>query len=178
MSNLGENHHERSAPKWIFGVLKWFCPDHLYEEIEGDLIQRFNRDLLSGQHRARRRLIWLAWICAFISLLGLVGLSAFSANQRTKEIGVRKVLGAGFSDIIVLLSQEVLLLAVLAAVLVFPVSHWLVQQWVQNFAYRAPVNYSNYLLIIVSALISVCLVVLLQSFRTARANPIDSLKHE
>ena len=91
---------------------------------------------------------------------------------------MRKVLGAGFPDIIALLSREVFMVVALAAVLVLPVSHWLVQRWTQNFAYRAPVNYSIYLVIVISAFISVSLVVLLQSFRTALANPTDSLKHE
>ncbi len=120
----------------------------------------------------------LSYVCVFISLLGLLGLSAFAAVQRTKEIGIRKVLGADIPGILLLLSKDILLLVVIAALIVAPVSWYAMDQWLDGFAYRAPVNY---LLMISIALVSmtfVFIVTALQSWRSAVANPVDSLKYE
>jgi putative ABC transport system permease protein len=120
----------------------------------------------------------LSYICIFISLLGLLGLTAFAATQRTKEIGVRKVLGANIPSIIFLLSRNVLLLVILSAIFVAPVSWWVVTGWTENFAYKNPLNYLIYFLVTISAIGFVFLTVLFQSFKTARANPVDSLRYE
>lgn len=120
----------------------------------------------------------LMYICLFISLLGLLGLSAFTAIQRTKEIGIRKVLGANIPDIIYLLSSDTLFLVILSAVIIAPFSYWVINRWLDNFAYRAELNYKLYLVITIAALGFVFLTILLQSLKTARANPVDSLKYE
>jgi putative ABC transport system permease protein len=156
---------------------KWshFDPGHPFEYFFLD--QRFNEqykeDLLQN-----KLFSILSCMCIFISLLGLVGLSAFTAAQRTKEIGVRKVLGANISDVIFLLCKDVLLLVVLSAILVAPVSYWLIDQWMENFAYQAHLNYLLYLMVTVMALGIVFLTILFQSFKTACSNPVDALKYE
>jgi putative ABC transport system permease protein len=143
----------------------FFLDQRFNEQYKEDVIQNKLLTLLSG-------------ICIFISLLGLVGLSAFTATQRTKEIGVKKVLGAGIPDIIFLLSKDVLVLVVLSSLLVMPLSYWVTTRWLENFAYRADLNYLLYLFITLVAGGIVFLVILLQSIRTANTNPVDTLKYE
>lgn len=125
-----------------------------------------------------RLLSILSYICIFISLLGLLGLSAFTAVQRTKEIGVRKVLGASVPGILLLLSKDILVLVLLAAVIAIPVSWFVIGEWLKAFAYRAPVNYLLFAFAVVASLLFVLLVTAFQSLKTAAANPVDSLKDE
>ena len=120
----------------------------------------------------------LSYICIFISLLGLVGLSAFTATQRTKEIGVRKILGATIPNIIILLARDSLILVMLSAVLVAPFSYWVIVRWLENFAYQEELNYFLYIIITGFALGFVFLVTFFQSFKTAHSNPVDSLRCE
>jgi putative ABC transport system permease protein len=108
----------------------------------------------------------------------LLGLSAFSATQRTKEIGVRKVLGATVSNIIYMLSKDVLLLVVVASVLVIPVSYWVIDGWMSNFAYRTELNYLFFVFVTMMALGFVFLTVAFHSLKTARTNPSESLRTE
>jgi putative ABC transport system permease protein len=141
------------------------------------LDQRFNEQYKADETQIKL-LNLLAYICIFISLLGFLGLSAFSASQRTKEIGVRKVLGANIPDIIFLLSKEVIQLVILAALFVAPLSYWFISQWTENFAYKTEFNYFLFVVVTLSALMFVILTVTLQSLRVARLNPVKSLKHE
>jgi len=156
---------------------KWsrYDTNHSFEYFFLD--QRFDEQYKEDTTQ-NKLLSLLSYICIFISLLGLVGLSAFSAAQRTKEIGVRKVLGASVPDIIVLLSKDILILVILSSLLVAPLSWWVITEWLESFAYRAHLNYLLYLLITILAAGFVFLVILLQSFKTANSNPVDSLKYE
>jgi putative ABC transport system permease protein len=108
----------------------------------------------------------------------LIGLSAFNATQRTKEIGVRKVLGANVPDIILLLSRNSLGLVVLSSLLMAPASWWAVSAWLETFVYRAPIDYSVYLIVTLFALGFVGITISFQSLKTALANPVKSLKYE
>jgi len=120
----------------------------------------------------------LSYVCVFVSLLGLLGLSAFAAVQRTKEIGIRKVLGADITGILLLLSKDILLLVIIAVLIVAPVSWYVMNQWLDGFAYRAPLNYMLLLVIVFTSMTFVFVITALQSWRTAVANPVDSLKYE
>lgn len=120
----------------------------------------------------------LSVICIFISLLGLLGLSAFSATQRTKEIGIRKVHGAAVSQIIYLLYKDVMILVLIAAVAVIPVSLYMIDDWMGNFAYKTNLNYLTFGVVAVLALAISFFTVAFHSLRTARTNPVESLKYE
>ncbi len=141
------------------------------------LDQRFNEQYKADVVQ-NKLLNILSYICIFISLLGVFGLSAFSATERTKEIGVRKVLGAKVFDLIFLLSKEALTLVMLSSVFVPPISYLAINQWLENFAYRADLNYFVYLMVILAALCLVFLTVTLQSLRAANSNPVESLRYE
>jgi putative ABC transport system permease protein len=117
-------------------------------------------------------------ICVFVSLLGLVGLSAFAAVQRTKEIGIRKVMGANLIHIILLLSKDVALMVIIAAAVVAPLSRWAASKWLESFAYQIEVDYWIFIPVLIISLALVFGIVLLQSLRTVRANPVDSLRQE
>jgi putative ABC transport system permease protein len=154
---------------------KRFDPGHPFEY--SFLDQRFYQQYKEDEIQ-KTLLSWLSYLCIFISLLGLIGLSAFTATQRTKEIGVRKVLGANIPDIMILLARKVLFLVVLAAILVMPASSWVMTRWMENFAYRMELKYHNFFVITVAAVSFVFLTVMVQSLKTARSNPVDSLKYE
>ena len=117
-------------------------------------------------------------LAIFVACLGLFGLSAFSALQRTKEIGVRKVLGASVANIMLLLSKEFIILIAIANVLAWPVTYLIMNDWLQGFAYRMDIPLWLFLisglLVIVIALITVSY----RTFVTARANPVNALKYE
>jgi putative ABC transport system permease protein len=156
---------------------KWarIDPDHPYEAFFLD--ERFNEQYRADEIQ-HKLLSGLSAICIFISLLGLLGLSAFTATQRTKEIGIRKVHGAGIPHIIFLLYRDVMYLIIIAAVLIVPLSWYLISGWLENFAYRAPVNYVLFVLVAVMALVFGFLTVAFHSLKTARTNPVESLKYE
>jgi putative ABC transport system permease protein len=113
-----------------------------------------------------------------ISCLGLFGLAAFSAEQRNKEIGVRKVLGASVASIVQLLSKDFIKLVIVAMVIAFPMAGWVMSKWLQNYVYRIDISWWMFALagcIAVSiALITVCF----QALKAAMANPVKSLKME
>jgi putative ABC transport system permease protein len=117
-------------------------------------------------------------LAIFIACLGLLGLASFMAEQRTKEIGIRKVLGATVPNIILLMSREFVFLVAISNVLAWPLAYYLMNKWLENYAYHAAINV---LFFFVSALIALAIALLTvsyQAFRAASANPIDSLRYE
>jgi putative ABC transport system permease protein len=118
------------------------------------------------------------FIAICISCLGLFGLAAFSAEQRNKEIGIRKVLGASVSGIIHLLSKDFLLLVVIAFIIATPVSWWAMNKWLEGFAYRTPVSWWMFGIAGFVTLVIALLTVSSQAIRAAVMNPVKSLRSE
>lgn len=156
---------------------KWasYDPNHPYEYFFLD--QRFDEQYKADETQYKL-LSNLSYICIFISLLGLLGLSAFTAGQRTKEIGIRKVHGASIPRIIYLLYKDIMYLVIIAAAIVAAPAYYVVNEWLDNFAYQTTLNYSAYFLVAFMALIFAFLTVAFHSLKTARTNPVDSLKYE
>jgi putative ABC transport system permease protein len=119
-----------------------------------------------------------AGLAIFIACLGLLALASFMAEKRTKEIGIRKVLGASVSEIIVLLSREFAKWVAIAALVAWPLAYYAMHRWLQGFAYRAGISIGLFLLSSLSALMIAILTVSFQAIRAARANPVDSLRYE
>jgi hypothetical protein len=119
-----------------------------------------------------------ALLAIIISCLGLFGLSAFAAERRTKEIGIRKVLGASVTHIVSLLSREFLKLVLIALTFSTPLAWYVMKQWLQNFTYRVEVAWWMYVLVGLLALLVAQLTVSFQSIRAALANPVDALRSE
>jgi putative ABC transport system permease protein len=117
-------------------------------------------------------------LAIFISCMGLFGLSALSVSQRTKEIGIRKVLGASFNNISYLLFKDYIRLLIVAFVLATPVAYFLMQEWLQNFAYRVDISWWIF---IAGGMVTFMVAVITmgwQAMRAASTNPVDSLRYE
>ena len=117
-------------------------------------------------------------LAVLIACLGLFGLAAFSAEQRTKEIGIRKVFGATVAGIMVLLSKDFARLVLVAIVLAAPLAFLAMNRWLETFAYRTELSWEIFLAAGLAALLVALSTVSYQAIRAARANPIDSLRHE
>jgi len=117
-------------------------------------------------------------VAILISCLGLFGLAAFSAEQRKKEIGVRKVLGASVSGITRLLSTEFLRLVGIALLVSIPVSWWVMREWLRGFAYRTPIQWWMFALSGAAAIVIAGITVGFHTIRAARGNPVSALRSE
>ena len=117
-------------------------------------------------------------IAIFICCMGLFGLAAFTANQRTREIGIRKVLGASVPHLVSLLSREFIVLVLLATLIAAPIAGWGIHQWLQDFAYRTTMPWWIYVVGGFAAIVIALLTVGFQTIRAASANPVNSLKAE
>ena len=142
----------------------------------------FIEDELQEQYAADRRLFSIingfTGLAILISCLGLLGLAMFTAERRTKEIGIRKVLGASIFDITTLISAEFLKLVVIAMLIATPLAWWAMAQWLKDFAYRVEIQWWMFVLAGLAALIAALATVGFQSVRAAMVNPVKSLKTE
>lgn len=119
-----------------------------------------------------------AALAIFISCLGLFGLAAYTAERRTKEIGIRKVLGASSAGIAGLLSKEFLRLVFVSAFIAFPFAWWAMNKWLQSFAYRITISWWVFLIAGAAAVFIALLTISIQSVKAARLNPVRSLRAE
>lgn len=117
-----------------------------------------------------------ALLAIFISSLGLFGLAAYSAERRTKEIGIRKVLGASVSGLAGMLSREFIQLSVLSCLIGFPVAQWIMHNWLQNYEYRTVIHWWVFALAGAAAVTVALMTVSFQAIKAAIANPVKSLK--
>ncbi len=121
---------------------------------------------------------YFTFIAILISCLGLFGLASFNVEQRIKEIGIRKVLGATVSSVVVLLSKDFLKLVTIAVVIASPLAWYAMNRWLQNFAYQTHIGWSVFVLTTLAALFIALLTVSFQSVKAALMNPVDSLQSE
>ena len=119
-----------------------------------------------------------ALLAVFISCLGLFGLTAIIIENRTREIGIRKVLGASVGSIVSLMSKDFLRLVLLAACIATPVAWWLMNRWLQNYAYRTAISTWIFGLAAAVAFIIALVTISLQAIKAAVANPVKSLRTE
>ena len=121
---------------------------------------------------------WVAFAAVFIACLGLFGLATYSAEQRVKEIGVRKVLGATMVNLVSLLSKDFILLVLIANVIAFPIAWWATNRWLQEYAYHIDIGWWVFVLAAVMATAIALLTVSYQAIRAAMSNPVQSLRSE
>jgi putative ABC transport system permease protein len=119
-----------------------------------------------------------ACLAIFIACLGLLGLASFTAGQRTKEIGIRKVLGATVSGIMILLNKDFIKWVLIANLIAWPLAYYVMNKWLQSFAYRISLNIWMFLPAAAVALVIALLTVSYQSIKAAISNPVDSLRYE
>jgi putative ABC transport system permease protein len=160
---------------FVKGVMKRFSPDFPFEYSFFNEI--FDRDYHTEQRMGTifRSISVLAIV---IACFGLFGLSTFAAEQRTKEIGIRKTLGASVSSVFTLLSKEFVKWVLISNLIAWPVAYLAAQRWLQNFSYRTQVNLITFVLSAIFAMIIAVVTVSYQSIRASMANPVDSLKYE
>ena len=121
---------------------------------------------------------WFGGFAIFISCLGLLGLALFMAEQRKKEISIRKVLGATTGNILTLLNKDFIKLVAIANVIAFPLAYIIINKWLSAFEYRIAISFLPFALAIVISVLIAVLTVSIQSIKVAKANPIDALKYE
>ncbi len=138
----------------------------------------FLDEFFDKQYRAEDRFgtlfLYFAALAIFISCLGLMGLASYSTVQRTKEIGIRKVVGASVGQIVYLLSRDFLLLVLIAFVVSAPIAGWLIGGWLKGFAYRIPIYWWIFAIAGLLAVIIAVLTVSFQAMKAAVANPVNS----
>lgn len=142
----------------------------------------FLEDVMSENYKTDRKLGTLftifSLLTVFVACLGLFGLAAFSAERRTKEIGIRKALGASMTGIVRLLCKEIVILVVIANAVAWPVAYLAVSRWLETFAYRTEITLTVFIISGFLVLIIALATVSYQSIKAALANPVDSLRYE
>ena len=134
--------------------------------------------LYQADQRTGRLFNYFTGIAILVSCLGLFGLATFTAEQRVKEIGIRKALGATVSSIVILLSRDFIKLVLLAILIATPIAWYVMSRWLEDFAYRTEIGVGVFLLAGCAALLIALLTISSQSIRAALANPVDSLRNE
>lgn len=141
------------------------------------LDQEFQRSY-EKEERTAGIIIYFTIIAIFIACLGLFGLATFTAEQRTKEIGIRKVLGASVISITSLLSKDFLKLVFISFLIAFPMGYWAMSKWLRNFAYQIDIDWSIFALAGLTTTLIAVFTVSFQAIKAALVNPVKSLKSE
>lgn len=136
------------------------------------------KNLMKNDTKMSQVVTMFTVLAIFISCLGLFGLSAYVANQRKKEIGIRKVLGATISNILIMLNQEFIKLVLLAVIFAVPVSAYVMNNWLANFAYRINLTAGMFILSGLITLAIALITVSYQSLAAATSDPVDSLMED
>ena len=171
--NPAEN--AKDAVSTIETVFKKFNPDQLFEYqfVDDDYAKKF-----SNEERISKLASFFAVLAIAISCLGLFGLTSFVAEQRRKEIGVRKVLGASVLNVWNLLSKDFVMLVAISFLIAVPTSYYFMHNWLQNYNYRTEISWWIFLATGVGSLLITVLVVSIQAIKAVVANPIKSLRTE
>jgi hypothetical protein len=131
-----------------------------------------------AEHTVSKLSRYFAFLAIFISCLGLFGLVTFTAEQKVKEIGIRKVLGASVTGIVQMLSRDFLKLVLIAALIAFPVAWWAMNRWLGDFEYRISIGWWVFVVAGIMAILIALLTVSFQAVKAALANPVKSLRTE
>jgi ABC-type antimicrobial peptide transport system permease subunit len=148
------------------------------EDIELNFLDQSIAKYYESEQHISKLLMWATGLAIFISCLGLLGLVMYITNQKTKEIGIRKVIGATITQIIMLLSKDFLKLLVFAFLIAVPLAWWGAYKWLQNFAYKTTVSWWVFVAGGAVMFIMALLVLIIRTFKAASANPVESLRTE
>ena len=134
--------------------------------------------LFKGYQNFGKALGFITLLIVFTAALGLFGLAAYTAEQRNKEIGIRKVLGASISQIMILITKDFMRLVLIASIVALPVGYLIAKKWLTGFAYQTQINAFPFLATIITILVISMLTVSWQAFRAASINPVNAIKDE
>jgi putative ABC transport system permease protein len=137
----------------------------------------FNR-IYQNEQRVGSIALSFSVLAILIACLGLFGLVTYAAEQRTKEIGIRKVLGASVNNIVHMLSKDFVKLVIIAILIAFPLAWYAMNRWLQDFAYRISIDWKVFLMAGLAAMLIAILTVSIQAIRAALANPVKNLRTE
>jgi len=172
---LATKYNTSTALTKVESVLKKYNPENLfaYNFVDEKYAQKFGDEERIGKLSA-----FFATLAIFISCLGLFGVASFVAEQRTKEIGVRKVLGATVYNVWKLLSREFIVLVLVSLLIAIPVAYYFMHKWLLNYEYRAPLSWWIFAVAGCSAIMITICTVSFQAIKAALANPVKSLRTE
>ncbi len=170
-----KNENINSTIGFIRDTVKEINPNYPFEfHFLDENIDRFYQN----ERQINRIITTFTFLAVFISCLGLFGLSLFMAEQRIKEIGIRKTLGATVSNIVGLMSKDFLVLVGVANLIAWPVSYFIMNKWLQNFAYRMDIGLWVFAMAAAMALVIALITISFQTIKAAISNPVDSLRYE
>ena len=181
-------------PQWYSQLLLKIRPENMQQTVQDvqeiwhahsadwPFEYRFLDDDFDRVYRSEERfgklVLYFSVLAIFIACLGLFGLASYATQQRTKEIGVRKVLGAGVTTIVMMLSKEFTKWVLLANLIALPVAYYVMNRWLQNYAYRIEIGFEVLLFTAAVAFMIALFTVSYQSIKAALANPVESLRYE
>ena len=160
---------------YIDKTWKKFSPDYPFSYT---FVDSAVENLYRSEQRIGNAFMYFSLIAIFIACLGLFGLTSFTVEQRTKEIGIRKIMGASVSKIMMMLSFDFAKLVLLANILAWPAAYYFMNRWLEGFAYRTALGPWIFLLTGIVTLIIAMMTIVLQSVKAATADPVDSLRYE
>ncbi|MCP4723657.1 MAG: FtsX-like permease family protein, partial [bacterium] len=163
------------ALEYIRAVFTDAAPDYPYDHI---FLEDTLNEFYSSENRIGTVLNFISLITIIIACLGLYGLASFAAERRTKEIGIRKVMGASLAGLVRLLTMEFSVLVLIANIIAIPAAWYLMSYWLQDFAYSIRVDLGLFLLTGAAAMIIAVTSASFQAFKAARINPVESIKYE
>jgi putative ABC transport system permease protein len=158
--------------------------EKMYKEVypEDDFKYQFYDESIAAFYKTEQDisslLKWSAGLCIFISCLGLLGLVMYITNTRTKEIGVRKVLGASVTQIVALLSKDFIVLVLVAFLIALPVAWWVMKNWLQDFVYRTSLSWWVFAVTGAGMILIAMLILSIRTIKSAIENPVKSLRTE
>lgn len=160
---------------FLASVWKDFVPAHAFKFL---FVDDFLNNFYQGEMRTQKAFTYLSGLAIFVACLGLLGLIAYTTEVRTKEIGVRKVLGASSGDILILLLKEFAVLIIVASLLAWPAAYLFTRSYLDRFAYRIDLDPGVFLAGSLLVLVIAFCTISFQAIRAARANPVDALRYE
>lgn len=175
LARLNPNQNISSSLETIDHLVKQIEPDYPVNRkfVDESFEVKFQNEKLLGTLSN-----WFGGFAIFISCLGLLGLALFMAEQRKKEISIRKVLGASTANILTLLNKDFIKLVAIANVIAFPLAYLIINKWLSAYEYRVSISALPFVIAIGLSLIIAILTVSIQSVKVAKANPVDALKYE
>lgn len=165
----------RSTVAFIENLWKRIEPAH---PIQYSFLNEDFARLYANQTRLGQTLLYATLLTIFVAALGLFGLASFMAEQRTKEMGVRKVLGASVSQLVLLLGKDFLKLVLIGGIIAVPAALWITNEWLSNFAYTIPISATPFMVAIALSLLIAALTVSGRAIKAALMNPVKSLRNE
>jgi len=166
---------EANALEKIAAVFKKYTPGNpfQYKFVDDEYAKKYSNEVRIGNLAS-----FFAILAIFISCLGLFGLASFVAEQKTKEIGVRKVLGATVFNLWKMQSKEFIGLVIIACLIAIPIAWHFLNQWLQNYNYRVEISWPVFAIAIAGAVVITLLTISFQAIKAAIANPVQSLRTE